>query len=144
METLRELRRRKGLSQKDLAELAGVGQDTISGIESGRHEARPSTIRKLASALGVEVEDFFRETEAPKGLAPKSSGPATRVLTGGGIQSSVTLGGGDIYERPTEAQWAEFARQVEELQHDIDAGETSKGAAWDAMVGTVASFKRRD
>ena len=65
MKVLRELRRRKGLSQKDLAGKSGVGQDTISGIEAGRHEPRPSTLRKLADALGVEVEDLFREPEAP-------------------------------------------------------------------------------
>lgn len=66
MEALRELRRRKGLSQKDLAIKSGVGQDSISAIESGRHQARPSTLRKLAEALEVEVEDFFRESVAPK------------------------------------------------------------------------------
>ena len=70
MEALRELRRRKGLSQKDLADDSGVGQDTISGIECGRHEPRPSTLRKLAEALGGEVADFFREAETPKALAP--------------------------------------------------------------------------
>jgi len=72
VEALKELRRRRGLSQKDLARESGVGQDTISGIESGRHEARPSTLRKLAEALDVEVEDFFREAAAPKGEAPGS------------------------------------------------------------------------
>ena len=70
MEALRRRRRRKGLSQKDLANASGVGQDTISGIESGRHEPRPSTLRKLADALNVEVADLFREPEAPKVLAP--------------------------------------------------------------------------
>src|SRR3712207_8815066 len=31
------------------------------------HEARPSTLRRLAEALDVEVEDFFREPEASNG-----------------------------------------------------------------------------
>ena len=74
METLRELRRRKGLSQKDLASRSGIGQDSISAIESGRHQARPSTLRRLAEVLGVEVEDFFRGPEAPKVLAPAGRG----------------------------------------------------------------------
>ena len=67
---LRELRRRKGWIQKDLAQKSGVGQDTISGIESGRHEPRPSTLRKLAVVFDTEVEDFFREPEASKVPAP--------------------------------------------------------------------------
>ena len=70
MEALKQLRRRRGLSQKDLAEASGVGQDTISGIESGRHEPRPSTLRKLADTLGVEVADLFEKRESPKALAP--------------------------------------------------------------------------
>jgi transcriptional regulator with XRE-family HTH domain len=72
VDTVKEIRRRKGWSQKDLAEESGVGQDTISGIESGRHEPRPSTLRKLADALDVEVADFFREPAVPLAEAPKA------------------------------------------------------------------------
>ena len=75
MDTVKEIRRRKGWSQKDLAEESGIGQDTISGIESGRHEPRPSTLRKLADALDVEVADFFREPAVPLAEAPREAGP---------------------------------------------------------------------
>jgi len=75
VDTVKEIRRRKGWSQKDLAEESGVGQDTISGIESGRHEPRPSTLRKLADALDVEVADFFREPAVPLAKAPREAGP---------------------------------------------------------------------
>jgi transcriptional regulator with XRE-family HTH domain len=74
VETLREFRRRRGWSQKDLADESGVGQDTISGIESGRHEPRPSTLRKLADALDVEVADFFRKPALPLAEAPREAG----------------------------------------------------------------------
>jgi transcriptional regulator with XRE-family HTH domain len=75
VDAVKEIRRRKGWSQKDLAEESGVGQDTISGIESGRHEPRPSTLRKLADALDVEVADFFREPAVPLAKAPREVGP---------------------------------------------------------------------
>jgi transcriptional regulator with XRE-family HTH domain len=75
VDAVKEIRRRKGWSQKDLAEESGVGQDTISGIESGRHEPRPSTLRKLADALDVEVADFFREPAlTEKAEAPREAG----------------------------------------------------------------------
>jgi transcriptional regulator with XRE-family HTH domain len=74
VDAVKEIRRRKGWSQKDLAEESGVGQDTISGIESGRHEPRPSTLRKLADALDVEVADFFREPAVPLAEAPGEEG----------------------------------------------------------------------
>jgi transcriptional regulator with XRE-family HTH domain len=54
MPTLRELRERRFLSQKDLARQSGVAASTINRLELGRQTARFITIRKLAKALGVE------------------------------------------------------------------------------------------
>ena len=48
---LRELRRRRALTLRELAALSGVAYDTIHGVEIGQHQPRPSTIRKLADAL---------------------------------------------------------------------------------------------
>ena len=56
-----EYRRRQGLSQRDLAEMSGVSPSTIYEIEKGRREAKPSTLRKLATALGVEVTNLIAE-----------------------------------------------------------------------------------
>ncbi len=73
MESVRRMRREKGLSQQELAKLAGVGQDSISAIETGKHEPHPRTLRKLAKALDVEVADFFKEP-APLADAPGEAG----------------------------------------------------------------------
>lgn len=50
---LRWLREWNGLSQRDLAKRSGVARDTIGQIERGARQARPSTIQKLAAALGM-------------------------------------------------------------------------------------------
>ncbi len=55
---LREVREGRALSQHGLSEISGVHFNTISGIESGKRKARPSTVRKLAGALGVPVEEL--------------------------------------------------------------------------------------
>jgi transcriptional regulator with XRE-family HTH domain len=61
-EKLREERRRAGLTQGELAEKAGVGINTIVRIETGEiEEPRVSTLRKLASALGLEVRDLLTD-----------------------------------------------------------------------------------
>ena len=44
------------MTQEELAEASGVSRNTISRLETGTQEARPSTVRKLADALGVEPE----------------------------------------------------------------------------------------
>ena len=65
----------RGWSQRDLAKRAKVTAETISTVETGQHDPRPSTLRKLADAFGVEVREFFEEpATAGKAEAP-SPGP---------------------------------------------------------------------
>jgi transcriptional regulator with XRE-family HTH domain len=66
---LKEERQLRGWSQRDLARATGVNPDTISGIETEQHEPRPSTLRKLADGLGLEVRDFFAEPAPEAGPA---------------------------------------------------------------------------
>ena len=58
MPTLRELRLRRVLSQRELAKRASVVQRTIVEAEVGRQVPHPATMRKLAEALGVAVTDI--------------------------------------------------------------------------------------
>jgi transcriptional regulator with XRE-family HTH domain len=53
---LRELRRRRGLSQKELGELARVSPGTVYRVENALRGAYPGTVRKLATALEVAPE----------------------------------------------------------------------------------------
>ena len=55
MDKLRELRRLRVLTLRELEEESGVSYNTIWRLENGHRQARPSTIRKLAAALGVEA-----------------------------------------------------------------------------------------
>jgi len=52
-------RRRRGLTQRQLGELAGVAHTTVQQVESLRRGAYPQTLRKLAAALRVEPEDLL-------------------------------------------------------------------------------------
>ena len=68
MDGLRRVRDANALSQKELAELAGLTNVTVSLIENGQ-PARPSTVRKLANALNVPPEELlYKEvTDIPLG-----------------------------------------------------------------------------
>jgi transcriptional regulator with XRE-family HTH domain len=63
VERLRELRKDRVLSMRELEEIAGVSYNTIWRIEAGRQGAHPKTIRKLAEALGVEPRELVRGGE---------------------------------------------------------------------------------
>lgn len=56
MAKLKELRKRRVLTLRELEEVSGVSYNTIWRLENGHTEAQPRTIRKLARALGVEPE----------------------------------------------------------------------------------------
>jgi transcriptional regulator with XRE-family HTH domain len=76
MDRLAELRERRALTLRELAEMSGVAADTINQIELGHRKPRPSTLRKLARALGVDVEEFYAEPAlAGKAEAPPPPGP---------------------------------------------------------------------
>jgi transcriptional regulator with XRE-family HTH domain len=47
-------RRRRGLTQRQLGELAGVAHTTVQQLESLKRGAYPQTLQKLAIALRVE------------------------------------------------------------------------------------------
>ena len=64
---LRELRRRRALTLRDLGTLAGVTYDGIHALEVGKHQPRPSTVRKLADALGVDPAVLFSDEEVDEG-----------------------------------------------------------------------------
>jgi transcriptional regulator with XRE-family HTH domain len=53
---LKDVRHRKALTQQQLADRAGVNRVTIARIEGGKDEPFPTTVRKVADALGVEPE----------------------------------------------------------------------------------------
>jgi transcriptional regulator with XRE-family HTH domain len=52
-------RRQRGLTQRQLGELAGVAHTTVQRLESLRRGAYPQTLRKLATALSVEPKDLL-------------------------------------------------------------------------------------
>jgi transcriptional regulator with XRE-family HTH domain len=61
VEKLKELRRDRVLSLRELEEVSGVSYNTIWRLEDGRQGAHPRTIRKLAEALGVEASELLKE-----------------------------------------------------------------------------------
>lgn len=67
---LRELRQERLLTQRELAEKAGVSKATIVGIESGRIRPYPGTLRKLAEALEVPPSALAEHLRAPRRQRP--------------------------------------------------------------------------
>lgn len=56
---LKEIRKEKGLSQMDLAEMVGVSRNTISSIEVGQFCPTAKLALVLCIALDRKFEDLF-------------------------------------------------------------------------------------
>lgn len=70
-ELLREARRRKGLSQAELATRAGTSQPVISAYEHGRRDPTTRTLRRLVAAAGGRLE--LRLASEPPDVPPPAS-----------------------------------------------------------------------
>lgn len=60
MTELKRRRKELGLTQAELAEKAGIAQNTISGYEAGERFSSRDNLGKLAKALGCEARDLIQ------------------------------------------------------------------------------------
>ena len=56
---LKEIRTKKKLSQKELADMVGVSRNTISSIETGQYSPTAKLALTIAIALDKKFEDIF-------------------------------------------------------------------------------------
>ena len=62
MNKIKELRKEKGLTQTELAELAGTQQSRLGEYERGDKPVENMTVgqaKKIADALGVKIDDLI-------------------------------------------------------------------------------------
>ena len=58
---LREIRRLRGLSQKDVARMSGVGEKTISSFETGQRigSLKLAQLKRMLAVYGLTESEFF-------------------------------------------------------------------------------------
>ena len=58
---LKEIRKRKGLTQKKLSEMSGINRVTIAKYETDINEPSLRNAVILANVLGEKIEEFIEE-----------------------------------------------------------------------------------
>ena len=53
---------KKNMSQKDLANKSGIGRGNISNLLGGK-SCLPRTVFRIATALGVEIEEILEDEQ---------------------------------------------------------------------------------
>lgn len=55
-ETIRQFRKKAGLTQQQLAEFAGVGKTVVFDIEKGKSTVQLDTLLKILSVLNIQLK----------------------------------------------------------------------------------------
>ncbi|AHD02093.1 helix-turn-helix domain-containing protein [Leisingera methylohalidivorans] len=63
-QSIRSIRKDKGLSLTQLAQLTGASVSALSTIETGTRDARASTLYRIAKALRVPAAELFEASPA--------------------------------------------------------------------------------
>lgn len=67
---IRYYRKERGLTQKELGDIVGVRDNTISGYEHNINDPGNDMLFNLAHALHISINDLFPETTVDSSLSP--------------------------------------------------------------------------
>ena len=73
-ERVREIRKRRGLSQEALALACELDRTYVGGVERGERNISLINIYKIATALEVKAKILFEDSESPSGKGGSRSG----------------------------------------------------------------------
>lgn len=106
---LRQLRDQKGLSARQVADLAGVSPAYLSRLENGRVSPTVATLARLVSAMGETMATLFQETPGPEEVVVRRD--ARHLMRSRGVlDSQVTPG---------------WAKRLEILESLVEPGQGS-------------------
>ncbi len=57
---IKEIRKKRQITQEKLAELVGIEPPNMSYIETGRFYPSPDTLRKIARSLNVKIYELYK------------------------------------------------------------------------------------
>lgn len=104
MELLKELRKKKGLLQKDVAEHLGIDRTTYVKYENGVSEPDFKTLKKIANLFDVSTDDLLGNEKKP---------PAKATVTDDDIKVALFGGDGEV----TDEMWEEVKSFAEYVKH---------------------------
>jgi|SRR5919198_6418522 predicted nucleotidyltransferase len=121
-ELVRSARTRRGLSQRALAQQAGVPQSTVSSIESGHRQPSVAMLERLLGAAGFRLETHLVNAVRPSQLLEQHRDDVAELLA----------------RYPVSQVWVfgSVARGDDRADSDLDLlVELMPGASFDDFVG---------
>jgi len=102
---MRQIRKEKKLTLKDVAHMTGLTESLISQIENRKANPSVATLFAISRTLGVAIGDFFEEENGPGSPVIRTSDRSV-VHTASGI--TYYLLNHQRAETPVEVLWVEY------------------------------------
>ena len=110
MNRIKQLRLEKKLNQKELAEIIGIAQPTLSGWETGRTQIDYDNLIKLAKYFEVSLDTLLGADTAPTQIGEKIPKDLKKLLN----EEEITLNGRMVSPEDKE----KMLRIIEALYYD--------------------------
>ena len=114
---IRALRERRNLSQQALAEASGLSRNTLSLLERGQTSPTVSTLKRLATALGVNINAFFNPLD-DESIVYTKAGKRLSLQLSHVLMSDLGVGMHEQLITPLVLQLNPGARSGPALDHD--------------------------
>ena len=114
---IRILRERRNLSQRSLAEASGLSRNTLSLLERGQTSPTVSTLKRLAIALGVDINAFFNQID-DESIVYTKSGKRSNLQLSQGMMADLGAGMHDQLVTPLILEMEPGARSGPALSHE--------------------------
>lgn len=115
MNRMRETRKQKRMTMKQLGQIIGVAESTISMYETGKHEPDNLTLVKIADALDVTIDYLLGRSDIER-----NDDSYTQILGKTDNQLSVILPGAQYVEvSPFEKTILETYRRLSEIEQVV-------------------------
>lgn len=129
---MREVRDRLAVSQEELQRRTGMSRTTISSLENGKQSPHPSTVRRLAEALGVHPERLVDGTEE----APDTATVLVGMIEAREARLQEAIDNDEI-DLDTAKSADDLYRDIGEVLSMLSAGRERTELALDGLKATV-------
>lgn len=114
---IRILRKRRNLSQAELADASGLSRNTLSLLERGLTSPTVSTLKRIAVALGIDINAFFDKSDDESIIYTKAESRVNLKLSHG-LMADLGVGMHEQLITPLILQLDPGARSGQALSHD--------------------------
>lgn len=106
---LKKARKRRGLTQRQLADLIGAKHNSVSNWETGQNEPDTQTIRRLCDILSITANDLF------------GADPASSPVSRDDLKFALFEGDGQITEGMLQEvlDFAQFVKEKHQKKKDV-------------------------